>query len=63
MCKGPVAGQGLQGFEACIGAQGGGSGEEVDVFNPMTSSSFLGAGLQWLLSSHSSPAALALTKF
>ena len=28
MCKGPVAGQGLQGFEACIGAQGGGSGEE-----------------------------------
>ena len=26
-----------------------GAGEEVDVFNPMTSSSFPGAGLQWLL--------------
>ena len=24
-------------------------GKEVDVFNPMTSSSFPGAGLQWLL--------------
>lgn len=28
ICKGPAAGKGLQGFEACEGAQGGGSGEE-----------------------------------